>query len=103
MALWPERYKPEDHMGGEHLGSLLDQLHLDHCIDQLRQSLMCSSDVSTVFLQWSPEEQKHVAMTSTTHTCRNFEKIQDWASNHGAKVKWDATMRVKDPLDELKS
>lgn len=56
--------------------------HLEHCYDALRQSLMCSSDVTP--LPWMWDEEAHMAKEVATvlHTCRNFNAIRDWAKEH---------------------
>ena len=35
------------------------------------------------------------------HTCRNFEKLRDWAAVNTEEIYFDAGMRVmNDPVDE---
>lgn len=62
------------------------QLHSDHCIDAIRQSVMCHADVSPISFHvvLPPDDVDDVGTgifprLGTKHTCRNFEKIQDWA------------------------
>jgi hypothetical protein len=68
--------------------------HLDHCVDSLRQAIMCSSDISTLFFDGSTRLHKNLVVAKTTHTCRNFEKIKKWAQArpvHGwDPEKWDS-------------
>jgi hypothetical protein len=56
--------------------------HLEHCVESLRQSLQCASDTSTIFWEWSPANKKMMGNTATTHTCRDFEMIREWAVTH---------------------
>ncbi|PSS12323.1 hypothetical protein M430DRAFT_21419 [Amorphotheca resinae ATCC 22711] len=92
--VWPERYqsleqhagKPEDY--AEHIN------HLDHCVDTLRQSLMCHSDISTLWWEWIPSSQRTLAHPDTTHTCRNFEKIWQWAADHEMKGDFNSYVHV---------
>ena len=50
---------------------------------------MCNADVSPVpFRVNVPSNKVIVPRLSTTHTCRNFTKIQDWAKSHQAP-DWD--------------
>ncbi|KAK4493601.1 hypothetical protein PRZ48_015268 [Zasmidium cellare] len=65
--------------------------HLNHCLTALRQAIMCHSDVSVLVWQWfDPVEENapdpfdeltpyNVPYTNVPHTCRNFDKISDWA------------------------
>ncbi|KAI1171177.1 hypothetical protein F4777DRAFT_594077 [Nemania sp. FL0916] len=90
-AFWPDRYMKDD-VHGDRSG-----LHLDHCIDSLRQSLMCSSDISTLHFDWLPEKHKNFVVSSATHTCRNFEKLRVWAMNKNVKG-WDPGAFIPDPF-----
>ena len=69
--------------------------HMEHCYEQLRQSLQCSSDISTIYWEWSVKKQKMFGNVRTTHTCKNFEKIRDWAVEHKAQSDLDFFKYVK--------
>ncbi|KAL4928133.1 oxidase ustYa family protein [Aspergillus undulatus] len=71
--------------------------HLDHCSESLRQSLMCSSDVSTINWVWSDEQHRWQADGRVAHTCRDFEAIRGWAFERTAGVV-DFGTWVPDPL-----
>ncbi|KAL4874961.1 hypothetical protein BJY04DRAFT_172202 [Aspergillus karnatakaensis] len=71
--------------------------HLDHCSESLRQSLMCSSDVSTIHWAWSDEHHKWQADGRVAHTCRDFQAIREWAFERTAGVV-DFDTWVADPL-----
>ncbi|KAI0973470.1 hypothetical protein F4678DRAFT_426840, partial [Xylaria arbuscula] len=53
-------------------------IHLDHCVDYLRQALMCQVDISPIYVEWSDRWNRMFPKFGTEHTCRNFQKIQDW-------------------------
>jgi Mycotoxin biosynthesis protein UstYa len=62
---------------------------VDHCIDALRQALMCNADISPIsFHVNTPVNVGVFPRLATTHTCRNFAKIQDWAHKNAAG-EWD--------------
>ena len=63
--------------------------HMEHCYEQVRQSLQCSSDISTIFWEWSEKKQKMLGNVGTTHTCKNFKKIRDWAVENKAETDLD--------------
>lgn len=69
-------------------------VHFEHCYEQLRQSLQCHSDVSTIFWEWSERRQRYLGNAHTTHTCRNFEKIRQWGNENRART--DLDFYVKD-------
>ncbi|CAE7193445.1 hypothetical protein P3342_009432 [Pyrenophora teres f. teres] len=59
--------------------------HWDHCVDALRQTLMCQSDVAPVSFHVNiPFNRGIFPRLAATHTCRNFSKVQEWAKEHRA-------------------
>ncbi|KAF5313157.1 hypothetical protein D9619_003702 [Psilocybe cf. subviscida] len=73
QALYPEHYPDMA------LGQPKADEHIGHCIDSIRQSLMCHADTSTIVWQWDEKQQKTTFRGNVAHTCRDFEAIQDWA------------------------
>lgn len=78
---WLDHYKtpPEDFLYGE----VATRMHVDHCIDSLRQYLMCTADVTPVFLELKPDTVSGARGDfSTFHKCRNFEKLTKWLDDN---------------------
>ncbi|KAF2763255.1 hypothetical protein EJ05DRAFT_496085 [Pseudovirgaria hyperparasitica] len=73
--------------------------HIDHCIDMLRQSIMCHSDITpTTFARQSLKDSMKV-VAEVVHTCRKFSNIQQWAWNRRIKSAIDKeTVVTNDPL-----
>ncbi|KAF4635476.1 hypothetical protein G7Y89_g2625 [Cudoniella acicularis] len=65
--------------------------HIAHCIDSIRQSLMCSIDVSTISWTWIPESNLSAPDARTTHTCRDWDRVYEWAVEHKLRDKFDET------------
>ncbi|KAJ6031699.1 hypothetical protein N7540_002431 [Penicillium herquei] len=64
----------------------------DHCLDYLRQAVMCNVDVTPIFVSWDDKKAQPLADFEMEHTCRNFWKVRDWArerSDHKHKFKED--------------
>ncbi len=61
----------------------------EHCVDSIRQSLMCSVDISTIFWHWLPELQQSAPSAQTTHTCRDFDRVREWALEHRLEGVFD--------------
>ncbi|KAK6221088.1 hypothetical protein LQW54_001661 [Pestalotiopsis sp. IQ-011] len=97
-GLWPDRYRHEDYKGGQGM-SLLSAKHLDHCVDQIRQVIMCASDVSTNWLCWDEEWQSNMPPGFTYHSCRNFDAVVDWAREHTVEP-FGLKIRTPDPLQQ---
>jgi hypothetical protein len=73
--------------------------HIAHCIDAIRQSIMCASDVTAYTWQWT-EELGYVNHVKNAHTCRNFDAIREWATVNTERIYFDGDVRVmNDPLD----
>ena len=65
------------------------RIHTSHCLDILRQQLMCTTDIGVLGQVWwdssSPGEpiQPHAFTDfNTQHKCRNFDAIRQWAEEH---------------------
>ncbi|KIH91993.1 hypothetical protein SPBR_09083 [Sporothrix brasiliensis 5110] len=68
-ALHPEYYEP--HTPGLHTGDedeLLGPHHIEHCIDAIRQSLMCSADISSLTWSWDEDRHRHMERGTVLHT-----------------------------------
>ncbi|KAL5366465.1 hypothetical protein BJX96DRAFT_169954 [Aspergillus floccosus] len=52
--------------------------HLDHCIDILRQNIMCNGDASVITHNWVEGYQFPYPNFNTKHKCRNFGRIVEW-------------------------
>ncbi|EFX04069.1 hypothetical protein CMQ_997 [Grosmannia clavigera kw1407] len=100
-ALRPDYYKP--HLPGPQPGDedeLLGPQHIDHCVDALRQSLMCNADISVLVWGWHQGRQRHTERGTILHTCKRFDKIHEWARQHAVYEAMDNGFReMNDPLD----
>ena len=60
-------------------------MHLDHCIEILRQAVMCNVDMTPVPRTWvAPGDFWH-ADPDQTHTCRDFWSLREWISERNRK------------------
>lgn len=73
-------------------GNVLMFYHLGHCVDILRQQLMCTFDTS-VFGQWWVEEVGPFVDFNTQHLCKNFDVMRDWVRGH--QISHDGTDLVE--------
>ena len=51
----------------------------DHCIEILRQAILCRADISLFTLQWAEGQPQPRADFSQEHECVNFDAINEWA------------------------
>ena len=73
------------------------QMHITHCVNSIRQSLMCASDISTIpfnvqsiVIKGTHTTPKRLPSFDVQHSCRNFTKIKEWT-----RARW-----TKENLDE---
>jgi hypothetical protein len=74
-------------------------IHIGHCIDQMRQSLMYTVNVTPVPYAWYSKYGAYVPSPDIMHTCRNFEAVQECARKRPAGV-WDTKQHQNDPLED---
>ncbi|KAH7060464.1 hypothetical protein B0J12DRAFT_565822, partial [Macrophomina phaseolina] len=75
--------------------------HLEHCVDALRQHIMCASDVTPHPWMWNAHDGEVKEVAYIMHTCRNFSAIQDWAKARNVfdlPQGWNKSIHVPDPL-----
>lgn len=57
----------------------------DHCIEILRQYLMCTADVTPITSKFVPFKSVPDVDFSTMHVCRDFEGILQWVQENTVK------------------
>ncbi|KAK5989231.1 Transacylase cctO-like protein [Cladobotryum mycophilum] len=62
-------------------GSIVDE-HVDHCLDSLRQYVMCNADVALVTYDWLPNYRDPWANFDNVHKCVDWKALEDWALAH---------------------
>jgi hypothetical protein len=68
--------------------------HIAHCIENMRQSFMCTADISTVVWQWEDSSQTTKGYLNVPHTCRNFDRLQDWAKENEMRMPFDHYVKM---------
>ncbi|KAF8539136.1 hypothetical protein BDD12DRAFT_839327 [Trichophaea hybrida] len=56
--------------------------HKDHCVDILRQFLMCTGDVGLITYHKLEGRKDPMPDFSTMHKCRKFDNIVNWVEEH---------------------
>ncbi|EED83399.1 predicted protein [Postia placenta Mad-698-R] len=68
---------PEKYSHGEEDPELYRN-HIDHCIEMLRQQIMCTGDTGLVTFHWVEGHVSPWPDFNTWHQCRDYEKIMEW-------------------------
>ncbi|KAF6842216.1 hypothetical protein CMUS01_03281 [Colletotrichum musicola] len=63
--------------------------HGSHCIDYLRQALMCHGDLTPIYMMWSEEHGTFMGVQENVMQCRSWEAIIEWTASRN-----DTGMRV---------
>lgn len=62
------------------------RVHVDHCLETLRLSFMCYSDVTPVLLEYDSKTRSRRTDFNTHHKCRDFGKILEYLKEKGVEV-----------------
>lgn len=60
----------------------------DHCINAIRESLMCSADVTPNVWKWNEFKRIAQVQFNNVHTCVDWDALKDWAKANRAPVKF---------------
>lgn len=79
-------FHPEYYYPGEQAWDELF-MHVDHCLESLRQVVMCSADVSVYTLQWTPHNRhKPAVKVPQPHACTDWEALHEWMLGRSASL-----------------
>ncbi|CZR55583.1 uncharacterized protein PAC_05471 [Phialocephala subalpina] len=70
-SLWPEYYFKNAKLP-------VNRLHYRHCLEQIRQYVMCSGDLTPVPTRYYESVGRNYADSDVLHTCRNFGDLREW-------------------------
>lgn len=58
--------------------------HFEHCVDVLRQQLMCNANSGVVTFRWVEGISGPYPEFSSKHVCRDYESLLDWSETRKA-------------------
>ncbi|CAG8976559.1 hypothetical protein HYALB_00010201 [Hymenoscyphus albidus] len=73
---WPEIWTKHD--DGTINYDTVEMLHIDHCIDHIRQTLQCFSDTAPTSFFYHPTKGNNPSPWGT-HMCKNFDNLKEWS------------------------
>lgn len=74
-------------VGWLHSAAWDGDVHLDHCIDQIRQALMCHSDLTPVPMKPLEGKEGVILGNGEMHTCRDFDDVMNWVNQRSNRWK----------------
>lgn len=57
----------------------------DHCIESLRELIMCEGNMTPIPLEWSEKGERLNPNYASKHTCRDFVKLKEWMMERSKK------------------
>ncbi|KAG1863650.1 hypothetical protein F4604DRAFT_1784387 [Suillus subluteus] len=88
-----------DHYMADHPDFIRWRIHLDHCVEILRQVIMCHSDVTMATYDWVEGIDDPYPNFSLPHQCRDLEKILDWVDARRVYVPQPKMIRQEGNVD----
>ena len=59
------------------------QSHMDHCLEALREEIMCYGDTAIMTFFWhDPPQPKPGVKSNARKSCINWDQLQQWSSQH---------------------
>jgi hypothetical protein len=63
-------------------------MHVDHCLETLRLTLMCHSDITPLMIIEDPSSPVGgSADFNVHHKCRDFERLRGWMEENAGRVE----------------
>ncbi|KZT37528.1 hypothetical protein SISSUDRAFT_1106600 [Sistotremastrum suecicum HHB10207 ss-3] len=77
-ALLPERYGPSRLFDSvlENDDTPFD--HVDHCVNILRENIVCNADTTPNVFQWNEDKQMMFPHFDSVHMCRDWDAVKEW-------------------------
>ncbi|KAL9023681.1 MAG: hypothetical protein Q9196_007047 [Gyalolechia fulgens] len=64
----------------------LYERHYEHCVDYIRQSLMCQFDTGIIPYNWVLDHQNPTPNANTHHKCVDWDALQSWLKDRAVEV-----------------
>ncbi|ETS85843.1 hypothetical protein PFICI_03868 [Pestalotiopsis fici W106-1] len=87
QALYPDYYFKGNVKLQRHLED-----HLDHCIDNIRLTLMCKADISLGSYDWVDNNRRPLTNFRSEHSCYNWDKVNNWARDRHFDIYDNVTL-----------
>ncbi|KAI1323299.1 hypothetical protein F5Y16DRAFT_403601 [Xylariaceae sp. FL0255] len=85
-TIWPEYYGTLEER--YNVSRELATMHQDHCVEALREAIMCGGDITPHSWQYVPGTDHITAKGVGQHSCRDFDAIKKWAIENSMSGNW---------------
>lgn len=90
---WYKDYFPEIAAADEE-SSLLADLYFDHCINMLRQKVMCNADPGIMNFRWVRGVSEPYPDFYIDHQCQSYQGLLDWNEKRAVDIPDDFVWTV---------
>ncbi|KAL5386142.1 hypothetical protein DPSP01_004226 [Paraphaeosphaeria sporulosa] len=81
---YPEYYTEEAKFATENREEWLE--HVDHCVDMLRQKLVCDADPGLITYNWLENHYNPHPNFNVQHKCRDYNRLLDASARYGVEM-----------------
>ncbi|KAK5938528.1 hypothetical protein PMZ80_009499 [Knufia obscura] len=60
-------------------------VHVDHCIESLRELIMCEGNMTPIPIEWSEKGERINPNYAQKHSCRDFDALKEWTKGRAEK------------------
>lgn len=64
----------------------LYERHFEHCVDYIRQSIMCNFDTGLITYDWVLQHQNPTPNSNAMHKCVDWNALQEWLRNRAVEI-----------------
>lgn len=64
----------------------LYERHYEHCVDYIRQSIMCQYDTGLVTYDWVLKHQNPTPNSNAMHKCVDWDAVQEWLKQRAVQI-----------------
>ncbi|KAI4861912.1 hypothetical protein F4820DRAFT_451454 [Hypoxylon rubiginosum] len=81
--LHPDYYYSHEDQNWDELYS-----HVDHCLESIRQELLCNADVNVYTLKWTPHSRfKPTVKVPQPHACVDWKALHGWMQGRASRLE----------------
>lgn len=95
---YPQYYTEEAKFAREHRDEWLE--HVDHCVEILRQKLVCDADAGLITYSWLKNHYNPHPNFNVQHQCRNYNRLLEASAKYGVGMEVLPKDGIRRPEDE---
>lgn len=80
----------------------IHEKHFEHCIDMLRQKLVCDADPGIITFRWVEKVSGPYPDFNTRHKCQNYESLLQWNKERQVPLPNDYKWTIPEDAVKLK-